>query len=261
MAQSVVRPVTPQESVGLAQRAGATDLVEALRRLVAEQELPGGEHRVQPGQLGRAVAGEVDDRCREPGEPVVDEGHVGRGPFLVVAGDAPRVERRVRGLPAVLVAQHGHRRGQPASRPAIGDVAVVDAEEGVTVKDEEAIAEQRGRLADRPERPVEPRRVVAVGDLDALAIRPDRFLDHLTAVADAQHDTRHAVVGEEAQLVDEERLAGDLDQALGPVTGRLPQAGSPPSREDAHRRHRLPRSAPRVVAIGDQRRPSRIGTR
>ena len=65
---------------------------------------------------------------------------------------------------------------------------------------------------------------------------PIASLDALAEVADAEHDPLGAVAREQAQLVQQERLAGDLDQRLGRVRDPLAEPGAEPAGEDADRR-------------------------
>src|SRR6185437_446333 len=109
---------------------------------------------------------------------------------------------------------------------------------GVAVEDEEALAEQLARTPDRAERSLEARCVVAVLDRDAEALVPDRLLDALAEVADAEHDPADAVAREQAQLMDQEGLPGDFDQRLRRVLHPDAEPGPESAREDADRRHR-----------------------
>ena len=83
---------------------------------------------------------------------------------------------------------------------------------------------------------------MAVGDAHAEARVTDPRLDHLAPIADADDGLAHPLSREAAQLVDQEGLAGDLEQRLGNLARTGAQARAEPAREDAHGRQRQPQA-------------------
>ena len=82
------------------------------------------------------------------------------------------------------------------------------------------------------------RRVVAVPDLDTELLAPDAFLDLLTAIANAENDAGSAVAREQPKLMEQERLAGDLDERLGYIRHLRTEARTETTRENADGRQR-----------------------
>src|SRR5665213_2039288 len=155
--------------------------------------------------------------------------------MLFVARDALAVEVGVGWLPASPVVQHRHHRRQTAGAPGGRRGAIVDPQVRVAVEDEEALAEQLQGAPDRPEGAVEARRIAAVADANPAAAGADALLDRLPAIAGAEHDVGRAVGGEEAQLMNEERVSGHLQQRLGRIGDSRPQTCAQPAGKDAYR--------------------------
>ena len=115
-------------------------------------------------------------------------------------------------------------------------VGIVAGEVRVTVQDEEARAEQRQGAPQRAAGPEQHAAIVGIHHLDAeLAAIADHGLDLLGEMRDAQHDPADPVGPQQLELVDDERLAGDLDQRLGDRRGDRLEPRRQATREECHR--------------------------
>ena len=110
---------------------------------------------------------------------------------------------------------------------------MVDPQVRVAVGDEERVAEEVERVPDRTGRPGGPRPVERVPHVEAEASTVSHGVyDLLAEMTDAQHDAPGAVSGEQAQLVEDERLARHRSEGLRRAPGPLPQARPEPARQD-----------------------------
>jgi len=142
----------------------------------------------------------------------------------------------VGGVPAALVAQHGHQPALARRSPVHG--GVVDAQVGVAVEHEEALAQQRQGAAQRAGGAGQPGRVVGVADVEAERGADARL--HLVAlVADAHDHALRAVVAQQLELPERERAPGHGQERLGRAAAKRAQpraqaAGQDRDRREAH---------------------------
>ena len=131
--------------------------------------------------------------------------------------------------------QHRHQAEQPALVPRLRRRAVVETQVRVAVEDEKAFGQQPKRPANCAERSFEAPRVVAVLDPDPEPRRADPLLDQLSEVADAENDVIGAVLCEQAQLMQQERLPRNFEQRLRCVRNTLTQARTEAAGQNADR--------------------------
>ena len=203
------------------------DFVEALGHFVAGELVAGDEVHLDGGEIDDGVAGKGGERGgAEEAEAVVDVVHRGRAVFLVVADDLAAGELDVGGVVAAVVFVDGHQALAAGGEEVRGHGVVVDGEVAVAVEDVEGVAELGEGLDEGAAGAEEFGAVEAVVDFDAPFCAVAVELDDLFAeVADAEDDMGEAGGAEEAELMGEERLAGDLDEELGDFFRDRAEAG------------------------------------
>jgi len=149
-----------------------------------------------------------------------------------VADYAAARVHRVGDVPAPLVAQNGHQAAL-ATRGAV-DAGVVDAQVGVAVEDEEALAQQRQRAAQRPRGAGQAGRVVDVADVEPER-RPDARLHLVAAVADAHDHPARAMGAQQLELPERKRAPGHGNERLGRGAAELAQPRAEPAGQDRER--------------------------
>ena len=209
--------------------------VKALRRLEAEQLTAARELRVEGSEVALNRRHALDRGHREAAEAVVDPVHLRRRCALVIFEHTVVCEYDIGGVPLPVVAQDGHHRAQPAALPGGSRGTVIELQVGVAVEHQEPLPEQRLCPADRSQRAGQLRPVVAVGDRDPELAATDQSLELLPQIADAQDGLPHAMLRQQAQLVQQKRLSRDLEQRLWHLAHPRAQSGPEAAGENADR--------------------------
>ncbi len=154
--------------------------------------------------------------------------HVEVAHALVILGARERNEQQER-VHLLLVPLRGEQL-QRIRRPVDPQIVAVDREERVAV-------DQRRGLDQPAARFHEQRPLVGNDDLQAMLAAGEVRFDRIGEIMDVDHRLPHAGGAQMLEHMVEQRLAGDLDQRLGPGRGQRPHPLAQPGGHD-HRRVR-----------------------
>src|SRR5713226_9306608 len=229
----------PQIAGGVLDTGRRADLVEALVDLVRGQLALREQLLVQPLQIARHPGNQRLDRvAAQQAQTVVDVAHCGGRPPLAVGRDLAAAKLDVGRIPAALVVVDGHQAKPAVGQENIMDGRVATRQQRVAVEHEKGVVQQRQRLLQSAGGTQQGGAVIreANGQAEAPPVTNER-LDLLAQVAGANHHVADAFRAQQAELVRDERLAGELDQSLWAIFSQAAEPCRLASGEQRHGNH------------------------